>query len=119
RRDALRVRPTAVRAGEAGIRETRVRALRAKATRLAPETSCDRQRICPRRKEQAATVRLPAQRRGQWHEPVSGRPAVLSPAPYTETDSAAWRCRARQVLSRWPPSTDASFRPRRRAPAHS
>src|SRR5439155_303655 len=86
RRDASRVRPTAAQAGEAGIRETRAHALRAKATRPAPATSCDRQRICHQRKEQAATVRLPALRRGRWPEPVSGRRAVLIPAPYTETD---------------------------------
>src|SRR5207244_993139 len=102
RKGAFRARPTAVRADEAGIRETLTLALLAMAMPLAPEKSCDHQTICLRQKEgypkPAVMLRaLPHERR---HEPLSARPVVLNPVPYTETGSAEWQFRARQVRSR-------------------
>ncbi len=77
--------------------------VRRAATRPAPARSCARRRICRRRKAGSRERRRAASATAARTAACAslGESGRFEPAPCTETDSAASRCRARRVLRRY------------------
>ena len=92
-----RADPTAFPMGEAGNRGRQGRARPAVAQQPAPATSCGRRTICRRRPAGAPGDAAPPRSRRPARSPARARadPAAWRAPPCRETDSAAWRCRAR------------------------
>ena len=98
RRDARRDRATACRPDGAENRGTPVRARRAAVHAPGPATSSGRRRICRRRSAAAWARRAPPRRprRARRLAQAAADRGAWRRAPYRETGSAGWRCRARQ-----------------------